>query len=157
MATRRVLLIEHDPAEAYLYALLLTRAGYDVVTTTGAQHALDTLAADTAIDAVQADLALPGLNGAELVRVLEQRHAGLPLVLLSVLRPAEWGLDSARYGRTYLQKPFDRGELLAALRRACDGAASPFALDSHRPPGSRVAGDNFKPHFGQRAVSNTGA
>ena len=117
-ARARVLLAEDDPALRRYLEVVLSRAGYEVVTAADGLEAMKALLS-APVDAVVTDGVMPHLSGHELCRFL-RRHPklkGLPVVLLSgVEESQERPLDDAR-ADAYLSKPVPAEELARSLAR----------------------------------------
>ena len=65
------------------------------------------------------DLAMPGLNGLQLQRELEQRASPLPIVFLTGRGDIAASVQAMKHGATdFLTKPVDDTELLAAIHEA---------------------------------------
>ncbi len=107
-----ILLVEDDPAIRRLMSGALERAGYHV---REARHGLEALKRfDDSIDLLLADIRLPHLKGNELiVRLREQRPT------LKVLTISGYPLN-APVDVPFLAKPFQREELLKAVRDVLD-------------------------------------
>ena len=112
----RLLLIEDDPDQRRLRALLLESRGYQVDCAGSAEEALEA-AAEQAPDAVLMDLRLPRAeDGRRLIRELHARHPGLPVAVLT----GSAGFDGAperALVREVLRKPVRAERLLSALQR----------------------------------------
>ena len=111
-----LLLVEDDDAIAAALRLHLEEAGYRL------QRESDGLQAMAAIDRqrfalVLLDLMLPGADGYDVCRHLRQRHADVPVIMLSA-RSAEvhrvLGLELG--ADDYVAKPFSMLELVARVR-----------------------------------------
>lgn len=115
---RTVLLIDDEDSVREVCTLLLQRAGYQVVEAANGAGAIETSEAlGVRVDAVICDLALPDIPGIQLVQRLRQAHDDLGVVYVSGWDSSEAGLLDER--STFLQKPFQLSDLLAAL----DGVA----------------------------------
>ncbi len=114
----RILVVEDDPAQRFLFVQLLRRIGYDAISAGSAQAALDLLAGGTPIDAVLMDMSMPIMDGNALLRELTRTHAGLPVITMSVRSSKDWKLNTGAQGVYFLQKPFERDLLAHTLRRA---------------------------------------
>ena len=65
------------------------------------------------------DLSMPGLNGLELQRELEQLNSPLPIIFLSGRGDIPATVQAMKHGATdFLTKPVDDTELLAAIQEA---------------------------------------
>jgi two-component system KDP operon response regulator KdpE len=101
--------------------LVLRPEGYEVLTATTVEEALD-VAALSAVDAAILDLVLPDGDGIDLCRSLRE-WSTMPIIMLSALGEEEQKVRALREGADdYVTKPFGPQELLArleaALRRA---------------------------------------
>ncbi|MNK21005.1 Autoinducer 2 sensor kinase/phosphatase LuxQ [compost metagenome] len=114
----RVLLVEDDPLVADVHAGLLAARGAQVVL---AAHALAALAelASAAVDVVLLDLDLPGVDGWQLLQMLESQGCTVPVVVLTARNDADLaGRVTAAGAVALLHKPTTGEALLAAVRAA---------------------------------------
>ncbi|TKV09503.1 HAMP domain-containing protein [Citrobacter sp. wls619] len=94
--------------------------GYLTLEAANGEQAMHMLAASAEIDILVSDLMLPGgLSGADVVNHALKHYPQLNILLISGqdLRPAH---NPALPDVALLRKPFTRGELAQALRRACN-------------------------------------
>ncbi len=113
-----VLVVDDDPAQQLLFSLLLNRTGFDTVTAQSAFEALNILAYDNRFDVVLTDLRMPMMSGVDFAREVQHQFPNLPVVLMSVRPEAHWDDDMPMLGVAFLQKPFNRDQLLYAMRYA---------------------------------------
>src|SRR5687768_2456122 len=73
----RILAVDDDRAYLSYLRLVLTRAGFDVEVVESGTAAIERIRAGDAIDMLLVDLAMPGLDGIETVRQI-QEEAHLP-------------------------------------------------------------------------------
>jgi DNA-binding response OmpR family regulator len=115
----RVMVVEDDDTIRQLITVNLELEGFDVVTATDGQDALDRVK-DAAPDVVTLDVMMPRVDGWETALRLraDAATAHIKVVLLSARaqgRPAargrEIGVDA------YLTKPFDPDQLIEIVRR----------------------------------------
>jgi two-component system, OmpR family, response regulator MprA len=112
----RILVADDDPAVRESLRRSLAFNGYDVVTASDGQEALDLIAADRP-DAVVLDLMMPRLDGLQACRTLRSQGDDLPVLMLTArdgVADRVAGLDAG--ADDYLPKPFALEELLARLR-----------------------------------------
>jgi DNA-binding response OmpR family regulator len=114
-----ILCADDDTDILSLVSLRLTRAGYDVITATDGQAALELALARRPVLAVL-DVMMPRLTGVEVLSELRRTAslAGLKVILLSarVLEPdVTRGLDAG--ADAYIPKPFRAKELVDEVRR----------------------------------------
>ena len=114
-----VILVVDDLVENIeLLDAYLAPQGYDIVTATGGEEALEKLSSNP-IDLILLDVRMPGMDGFEVTRRVRQqdRHRLLPIVLVTALRETEdrvKGIEAG--GDDFLSKPVDELELLARVR-----------------------------------------
>ena len=99
----------------------LRQHGYRILEAASGEEAIQ-LAADNTVEAILLDLYMPGLTGWETLQRLKHSPAtaGIPVVILSVLSPAETsesGRHAAAAAAGWVQKPFNEHLLLAELSR----------------------------------------
>ncbi|HEX2062302.1 MAG TPA: diguanylate cyclase, partial [Thermoanaerobaculia bacterium] len=117
----RVLAVDDDRTYLKRLRLVLTRAGFDVVTAEDGLSAIDRIRQDRDISILLVDLTMPGMDGIETVRKARDVSAfpGLYAILLTAsdgtevkLRALDSGLDD------FLTKSSSDSEILAKLRSA---------------------------------------
>lgn len=116
----RILIVEDDAGIVSFLAKGLKSEGYATAVARDGDRAIRLLrASDESFDLVLLDLGLPGTSGEEVLGVLRQRDASLPVIVLtsrteiaSKVRGLELGAND------YVTKPFSFAELLARIRAA---------------------------------------
>src|ERR1017187_10828343 len=74
-------------------------------------------------DLVLLDMRMPGMPGEEVFARLHEAQPGLPIVFLTAFGSVESAVVAMRNGAfDYLQKPFNREELLLVVKRALSHA-----------------------------------
>jgi PAS domain S-box-containing protein len=121
-----ILVVDDETSVRNVIQRTLDKHGYQVATAAEGSEAMAFYAQHRAeIKAVITDLMMPGMDGPSLIRAL--RHLDPRLPILSMTGMGEQmdikGIQSL--GLPVLQKPFVRGELLAALHQAIAAAAEP--------------------------------
>jgi PAS domain S-box-containing protein len=112
----RVLLVEDDAQVAFLTGAMLAELGYEVITATTAQAALDELAHTPDIGLVLSDIMMPGgMDGVALVREMRLRRIRPPVLLVSGFATAA-KREAERAGIPLLSKPYTLSDLAAKLR-----------------------------------------
>ena len=113
-----ILLVEDDRSIRRYLEVILSRAGFKVITAADGLEAMK-VALASSIDAVVTDAVMPHLNGYELCRFL-RRHpklSCLPVILLSGLSRADSAPDDESRADVYLAKPVRPEELTSSLGR----------------------------------------
>ncbi|AXQ27371.1 hybrid sensor histidine kinase/response regulator [Solimonas sp. K1W22B-7] len=113
-----VMVVDDNPANVQLLGQLLDGAGYNVVPATSGTQALER-AASRQPDLVLLDMVMPGMDGYEVLRRLQQLPglADLPVIFVTAsdsLEDLARGFDLGAVD--YVTKPFVAKELLARVR-----------------------------------------
>jgi len=112
-----VLVVDDDAGLRQLIRVNLEAAGYSVRQAESVAAALEAID-DDAPQLVLLDVVMPGADGWELLRRLEERHGSIPVIMYSGLvdeRLAEAATERGASG--FLGKPFDPAELVARARQ----------------------------------------
>jgi signal transduction histidine kinase/ActR/RegA family two-component response regulator len=115
----RVLLVDDEPVVRDSTARLLRAVGCQVVSAASADEALDHLRRGEPPELALIDLTMPGPDGLACLQALRAIRPALPAVLTSGFGPdgrVQTALEAGFDG--FLQKPFDRAELVDAVERA---------------------------------------
>ncbi len=118
--TPRILIVDDEERMVGVVAAALTRAGYECEGCASGEAALAALEARGA-DAVVTDWKMPQMDGLELLRRLQARQPGLPVVLLTAYASVSSAVAAMREGAfDYITKPFDNDELRTVIGRALE-------------------------------------
>ena len=107
-----ILVADDDPDLRDLLELLLTDAGYDVVTVPDGIDAVR-VAIDRRVDLLVLDLRMPGMGGGDALRTYHERGGRAPVILFTASpsrTPREGAAD-------LIAKPFDVDRVLEAVAR----------------------------------------
>ena len=111
----RVLVIDDDDVVRMLVVEILESAGHEVIAAEGAERALGLLE-NSDFDLVVSDVVMPGLSGLELLEIVRQRRASLPIVLVTGAGTYDTLSQALTRGAAGLvTKPFSHAELQAAV------------------------------------------
>jgi putative two-component system response regulator len=118
----RILVIDDEDVIRMLVMEILETAGYAVTGAESAERALQLLG-KTEFDLVVSDVVMPGLSGLELLELVRERHASLPVVLVTGAGTYETLSQALTRGAAGLvTKPFAHADLQAAVADALDRA-----------------------------------
>ena len=129
----RVLVAEDEHLAALVVEEALAEQGHEVVLARDGQEALD-IAETYAFDVLVTDLAMPRVTGWELIPRLRNRRADLPVVVMTGYLPPGGGqtlFADKRGPLALLHKPFDLGQLFAALGHVVPKRAAAAAAGRH--------------------------
>jgi DNA-binding NtrC family response regulator len=115
----KILIVDDDDAiRGMLYDLLSEK--YECNTASTAEQALQYIEIEK-YDAILTDIAMPGLNGIELLQKVQQRVAGLPVILISGKGSEQNSVSLIAMGAfAYVTKPFNLEEIEALVARAVE-------------------------------------
>jgi two-component system response regulator GlrR len=145
MTAAHVLLVDDDADLLRLLSMRLTSAGHRVTAVASAEEALAAMAIELP-QLVISDVRLPGLDGLGLFDRIRERHAALPVILLTAHGAIPDAVEATARGvYSYLTKPFDGLALLDKVAQALAVSApagdSGQAVEAWRAPiVSRSAG-----------------
>jgi signal transduction histidine kinase/CheY-like chemotaxis protein len=112
MAAHKVLVVDDEPLVRMVTADMLADMGHQVLEAENGVEALRLLGEHSDIDAVVTDFTMPQMTGAELAREMHERHADLPILLITGFAGED--LDQAL---PQLLKPFRQEDLAEAMER----------------------------------------
>jgi CheY-like chemotaxis protein len=114
---KAILLIDDNEVQLAARRGVLESAGFKVLTSTDALHALETLKTPgegLRVDAVITDHIMPNVSGAVFVRKLRETDPNVPVMVVSGLPDAETEYEGLNI--TFRQKPIFAPELIKAVR-----------------------------------------
>jgi len=115
---QRILIIDDEAAIRESLETLLSLEGYTVETAVNGEAGLQRIE-QAAYDLVLLDLALPGKSGLEILPLIRERHASLPVIMITAFGTVNNVVDAMHAGaQNFVQKPWDNEKLLADIRSA---------------------------------------
>jgi two-component system CheB/CheR fusion protein len=123
----RILVVEDDPRVRQVTVRRLRNLGYGVEEADGANAALAKLRAGSSFDLLLTDVLMPGgLSGPELGYEARKLQPSLRILLSSgYADPESMRAAMRKLGADLLRKPYRKGELAAAVRRALETSVPP--------------------------------
>jgi DNA-binding NtrC family response regulator len=116
----RILVIDDEESIRLGLVKGLTRLGYDAQAVGTGREGVDRFTAG-GFDAVLTDVRLPDLSGLDVVAVLTEMDADVPVVVMTGYGTVETALEALRRGaKDYVQKPFSVDEVGRILGRAIE-------------------------------------
>ncbi len=116
----RILIIEDSLTETHVYRRLLEKQGYEVVTATDGEQGIQ-MAYECQPDLVLMDVVMPGVNGFQATRELQQNQdtAGIPVIIITTKDQDTDRIWGMRQGAVdYMVKPVKKSSLLARVKAA---------------------------------------
>lgn len=120
--TETILVVEDDADLRSYLADSLRNLNYKVLTAPNAQSALTILLQENrSVDLLLTDVVMPGINGRELARRVEELRPGLPVLYMTgYSRNAVVHHGRLDEGVSFLQKPVKQAELASRIRELID-------------------------------------
>jgi len=120
MNRKRILFVDDEPfvLQGLQRMLRNMRSEWDMVFAEGADQALRTLE-EQSFDVVVSDLRMPGMNGAELLKVVKERYPTTVRLILSGHADKELVRQSLSVAHQYVSKPCDPEQLKVLIGNAC--------------------------------------
>jgi two-component system response regulator HydG len=118
MSEGRVLVVDDDAEMCALVETGLTKRGWEVLTRSSGDAALELLAVED-VDVVATDLNMRGMNGLELCERVVANRPDVPVVVLTAFGSMESAVAAIRAGAyDFITKPFDMEMLRLTVQRA---------------------------------------
>lgn len=128
ISTAKVYVVEDDDAVRDSLQLMLESVGHTVVPFASANAFLEAYDADLA-GCLVLDIRMPGMNGMELQRKLNERNSILPIIFVTGHGDVPMAVEAMQQGATdFVQKPYREQELLEKITHA-------FAVDKENREG----------------------
>ena len=117
-----VLVVDDEEAVRHLACRMLTWTGYLALEAGHAREAIATIEQHAgAIHLVLTDIKMPGMNGRELGRYVEQRWPGKPILYMSGFASEVFQGGLLEAGAPFLSKPFTQDDLIQKVRHLLPG------------------------------------
>lgn len=113
----RILVVDDDPDILGLVSAKLDRAGFDVLTASSGQQALDMVERRGLPHLAIVDLMMPGMSGFDFCQTVQQ-YTDLPVIMLTAIDEEETVIRGIQhFAEDYVTKPFSPRELVARVER----------------------------------------
>ncbi|MEW5739056.1 MAG: HD domain-containing phosphohydrolase [Myxococcota bacterium] len=114
----RILIVDDDESVRDVISVLLREEGYNCVTASGAEAALDVAKGDDT-PLVISDMKMPGKDGLWLLEAFRDQHPDTSVIMLTGYGDTESAVDCLRRGAVdYLLKPPKLTDLIRSIERA---------------------------------------
>jgi DNA-binding response OmpR family regulator len=131
--SKRILIIDDEENIRRVMSLTLKAAGYEVAEASDGEHGLEAFGDGSSWDAVLLDQRMPGMDGLETLRHINERDATARVIMATAYASIELAVDAMKLGASdFVRKPMTpeilRNAVAAALSkqpRARQAVASP--------------------------------
>jgi DNA-binding response OmpR family regulator len=116
----KILVADDSPTVRHLIMKFLDGEGYELVTTSDSANVVD-LIDEINPDLVISDIMMPGMDGYTFLRHIrkEKKRESLPVIMMSTKKREVMEDLFVSYGISgYLQKPFEKEQLVALIEKA---------------------------------------
>jgi DNA-binding response OmpR family regulator len=114
----RILVVDDDPDTCALMADILLEEGYDVVTCSRGEEAMEIVSEDK-FDLVLSDIKMPRVSGIELLSYVRKKNLETEVILITAYASVETAVQALRdEAFDYLTKPFSLPEFRERVRQA---------------------------------------
>jgi putative nucleotidyltransferase with HDIG domain len=121
MQRERILVVDDEAQVRGIVVALLEHSGYNTITASAAEEALERLAQDPGYSLVLSDVMMPGTDGLALLDRISADHPGLPVIIFTAVHDIYVATSAFRRGAfDILLKPFERLQLESAVSRAIE-------------------------------------
>ncbi|MDK1022522.1 MAG: sigma-54 dependent transcriptional regulator [Candidatus Hydrogenedentes bacterium] len=119
----KILVTEDDQVQRDVIADILLRDGYEVTAVNSGSESLKVLERDV-FELLLTDMRMPEMDGLELLRKAKRRRPKLQVVLMTAHATVQTAITAMKEGAVdYLEKPFDKDELLIVVAKAVEQGA----------------------------------
>jgi DNA-binding NtrC family response regulator len=120
MSEKYILVIDDEDDVLELLKELIEKMGYNALTASNAQEALDILD-NTKVDVIISDLLMPEMDGIELLKRVKARKGDIPFLVITGHPTVETAVDAIKKGAyDYLPKPFQMQDVAIKINRAVE-------------------------------------
>ena len=121
MAPPTILVVDDDASVRTIISAMLEPAGYEPVLASSAEEAIARLDDGLKPRLILSDIVMTGMTGLALLDHVRERHAEIPIVMVSGVSDLAVAIGTLRNGAyDYLLKPFERDQLLGTVLRALE-------------------------------------
>ncbi|MCL4217449.1 MAG: sigma-54 dependent transcriptional regulator [Candidatus Hydrogenedentes bacterium] len=119
----RILITEDDKVQRDVLEDILTSSGYTALTAASGTEALAAVENED-FDLLLTDLRMPEMDGMTLLREVKRRRPDIEVVMMTAFATVNTAVAAMKEGAAdYLQKPFDKEELLVVVQKVLEHRA----------------------------------
>jgi DNA-binding NtrC family response regulator len=132
----RILVVDDEPNMLRLLHTILTgKTGYEVVTTNNPLEVSKLLQEEKSFDLLITDLKMPLVDGMDLIDMVKQVEAKLPIIIITAYGTTETAEEAVKKGAyDFITKPFRKETILITIKRALEWKLMQGELEALRGP-----------------------
>ena len=120
----KIMIVDDEPHMVELEKGVLEEEGFNVVSASNGQEALDLLEKEELPDLIILDMMMPGMSGREVCERIRKnpKTKDLKIIFVTVARFSEMGKEalSEMHVLEYVTKPFDNNDFIGRVRKALE-------------------------------------
>jgi DNA-binding NtrC family response regulator len=118
---QQIFVVDDDPKIGTMFSNVLSRDGFAVDAFLSPAKMLEEMDGAKRPDLILADMMMPNMNGVELLEVLNEREASIPVIIMTGNASVSRAVEAMQQGAFhYLQKPVNLEEMRSLIAKALD-------------------------------------
>ncbi len=118
---KTILVVDDDPAQRRLLQAAVERHGFRTKTAEDGAIAVRVVETDDDVDLIMLDLVMPGMSGIEALKLIRQRRAELPVIVLTASGGIDTVVQAMQAGASdFFVKPASPERIMVSIRNALD-------------------------------------
>ena len=114
-----ILLVDDEVKFLKAISERLTLKGFNVTAATNGEEAIEAANEGHRFDVAVLDLQMPGIDGAQVLKILKEKHKFLEIIMLTGHATVVSAVECTKLGAfMFLEKPYDFDKLVEALKEA---------------------------------------
>src|SRR5512140_2576964 len=133
-----ILVVDDEPVARQSLSDILRLEGYHVIAVANGESAVDHIR-KYAVDLIVLDLKMPGMNGMDVVQVVNQISPDTEIILLTAFGSMESAVEALRQRvHDYLLKPASPNQILESVKRGLERHPTQISVLAEGQPGQSL-------------------
>jgi DNA-binding response OmpR family regulator len=122
--TTKILIVDDSTINNILLQNYLEARGYDVLTALNGNEALQLIERES-VDIMLLDMMMPGLNGLDVLSILEKKNIYIPTIIISAFVDSKYKAEALKLGALeYMDKPLNFNGLLQRIEHISESSSA---------------------------------
>lgn len=122
--TTKILIVDDSTINNILLQNYLEARGYDVLTALNGNEALQLIERES-VDIMLLDMMMPGLNGLDVLSILEKKNIYIPTIIISAFVDSKYKAEALKLGALeYMDKPLNFNGLLQSIEHISESSSA---------------------------------